>query len=185
MAPSAVGEAYCFNQVSRGQRAMIDLTGSDTKAITLEPIAKGAFEGWLAEQSDSEKTWLAASQFKGKEGEVCALPAAQGGIDRVVFGVEDPNSLWGYAALPGKLPPGVYVLPATPNADAAALGWMLGAYSYDRYKTKKNGDGDACKAQLEWPVGCNREHVVAVAEGIFLARDMITTPAEDMGRCLE
>ena len=83
MAPSAVGEAYCFNQVSRGQRAMIDLTGSDTKAITLDPIAMGAFDGGLGDQRDSEKTWLAASQFKGKEGEVCALPAAQGGIDRV------------------------------------------------------------------------------------------------------
>lgn len=50
----------------------------------------------------------------------------QGGLERVVFGADDPADLWLYAGLYGKLPPGVYRVVPAGNADVVALGWMLG-----------------------------------------------------------
>lgn len=35
--------------------------------------------------------------------------------------------------------------------------------------------------QLVWPEGADQAAVSALAEGIFLARDLVTTPAEDLG----
>jgi hypothetical protein len=58
-----------------------------------------------------------------------------------------------------------------------------GSYTYERYKSKKdngnggdsgNGNGSG-KTRLVWPAGCDRDTVVALAEAIYLCRDMITT----------
>jgi leucyl aminopeptidase len=132
------GEAYCFNQVSRGLESLVD---SGAGAIVIDPIAKDGSAAWLTSQAGPVKAWATATGFKGKDGEVCIVPSADGGIDRVAFVLEDAADVWAYAALPGKLPAGTYTRGAGANADAAALGWVLGAYSFDRYKTAKANGG--------------------------------------------
>jgi leucyl aminopeptidase len=91
--------------------------------------------------------------------------------------------------IPSKLPPGTYSLTGAINANSAALGWALGTYSFDRYKSKKedkegdaaqSAEGSSPKVTLTWPEGADRSVVSALAQGFFLARDMVTTPAEDM-----
>ena len=57
----------------------------------------------------------------------------------------------------------------------AALGWALGTYAFTRYKERKQGF-----ATLVWPERADRDEVERLARGIFLARDLINTPAEDM-----
>jgi hypothetical protein len=183
MATSApAGEAYCFGQLSRGLQALVEGAPADGKVTLIDTIPKGGHPAWLAAQAAPVKAWAAATGFSGKDGEVCVVPSAEGGIERVVVVLEDATDLWAYAALPGKLPAGTYALGAGAQADAAALGWALGTYSFDRYKSSKSGEeGVAPKALLQWPEGAARNTVAATAEAIFLARDMITTPAEDMG----
>lgn len=57
----------------------------------------------------------------------------QGGVQHVVVGLSSLSDVWGYAALPGKLPPGAYALADDSDGNApqlvnkAVLGWMLGA----------------------------------------------------------
>ncbi|WP_341705464.1 leucyl aminopeptidase family protein, partial [Ferrovibrio sp.] len=82
------------------------------------------------------------------------------------------------------LPEGEYRLADTRKmnqlaADDAALGWALAAYRFDRYK--KPAAGRRGRARLVWPAKADRARVVALYDGIVLARDLVNTPAADMG----
>jgi leucyl aminopeptidase len=57
-----------------------------------------------------------------------------------------------------------------------ALGWALGAYAFARYKKAKRAP-----AKLAWPEGADHSEVERVAHAVSLVRDMVNTPAEDMG----
>jgi len=89
------------------------------------------------------------------------------------------DAIWDWAGLPTELPRGVYRiarrLPRR-NAQDAALGWVLGAYGFGRYKRRAEP-----RARLVWPDGADRAAVTRMAEAITLVRDLITTPAADMG----
>lgn len=174
------GEAYCVPRASRMMRSLLETHKGDL--VKLEIVTKDGLAAWKESQPEIVQKWLASMQFQGKDGEVCAIPAGDGGVKRFVVGMDDVSDLWAFAALPSKLPPAVYRLSNLPEPTNAALGWILGQYSFDRYKSsKKNGSkNDEPKACLVWPEGADRDTVRALAEGICIARDMITTPAEDM-----
>ena len=137
---------------------------------------------WEAGQDARLRRWAGLHDFSAKRGHSLVIPSPEGGVERVVVGVEeDANALWDLAGLPGKLPDGVYALdPAegvSPDlARAVCLGWALGGYRYDTYKAD-----DAALPVLAWPDGVDQAEVTALYQGISLARDLITTPANDMG----
>lgn len=74
--------------------------------------------------------WARVNSFKAKSGEVLAIPDSAGSLNSVLLGLGEAKpaeSIWAYAALPGKLPAGTYSLAAdAPNPDQALLGWVLG-----------------------------------------------------------
>ncbi len=112
-------------------------------------------------------------------GKVALLPDAAGLLSRVLIGVTPGEELWSLAALPDTLPLGAYRLDgeiAAPQATRFALGWALGCYAFTRYKPRERGWAD-----LVWPEGADRPRIERLARGIALARDLINTPAEDMG----
>ncbi|MBW8815125.1 MAG: leucyl aminopeptidase family protein [Caulobacterales bacterium] len=118
------------------------------------------------------------AEFKGKAGQALQVPAADGSLAKVLFGLGDGRSPMALRQLPAKLPPGVYRLAGPAGeigADQAALAFALGSYRYDRYK----------KAEAERPrllaEGADVAEVRQVAHACALARDMINTPANDLG----
>ncbi|MFZ5719889.1 MAG: leucyl aminopeptidase family protein [Pseudomonadota bacterium] len=122
------------------------------------------------------------SEFKGKAGQVLLVPGAQGALARVLFGLGDGDQPMTFRALPAKLPAGVYRLAETPEGaspDQVALAFALGSYRFDRYKPAK-GDGSAARPRLLVP-GADLAEVRQVAHACALARDMVNTPANDMG----
>ena len=83
----------------------------------------------------------------------------------------------GHAAV--KLPAGVYEIASGlsgPELEEAALGWLLSSYIFDRYKKKA-----PAKAKLVAPSGVNVTRIESIVAGDFLTRDLINTPASDMG----
>jgi leucyl aminopeptidase len=62
------------------------------------------------------------------------------------------------------------------EANALCLGWGLGGYQFDRYKKSKRPE-----AALVWPSGVDKARITAFVEAAALGRDLINTPAEDMG----
>lgn len=135
-------------------------------------------ETWLQTQEPRVATWVEQVDFRASVGEVCSVPGADGRIVAVLAGIQDRNDPYQYAALPQRLPPGTYHFADSltqTQANAAALGWALGSYVYRRYGKSQ------IFAVLSWPEQAQVEHVQAIIDAIFLGRELITTPANDMG----
>lgn len=161
------------------QSMLSHLARSASKStVPLTLLDKQALPGWLKKQSARTRRWVRAMQFTGKERQVCAVPASDGGIAQVLVAVSKLDDLWSYSSLPLSLPHGRYQLQPAPSrevAEAAALGWTLGCYRFARYKQDKRK-----YSTLVWPSAARRDRVTALAEGIGLCRDLINTPAEDL-----
>ncbi|MDE2404626.1 MAG: leucyl aminopeptidase family protein [Sphingomonadales bacterium] len=152
--------------------------GAPATAIHL--VAKDGFDAWLAQRSAAQRAQLAAQKFKG-EGYSHAVFAEGDGI-AVVAGVADPAKLssWCLAKLAEVLPAGSYRLADAATIDAAPslIGWVLGQYRFDRYRADASTEG--ARVLL---TGAVRAIDAAVAEAgaVTLVRDLVNTPAEDMG----
>jgi leucyl aminopeptidase len=148
-------------------------------AVPLMPVAPEDLAAATEGLDETSRRWLGAIRFTAEPGKLALLPDGQGGLARVLVGVRRGEELWALAGLPDTLPEGRYRLDPAPVAPAAtrlALGWALGCYAFTRYKARKRGFAD-----LVWPAAADRGLVERLARGIALARDLINTPAEDMG----
>lgn len=122
--------------------------------------------------------WASANAFTGKAGQCLLVPGHDGALAEVLWGTGksfEPGSVRGLAA---RLPAGLYRLDGVAEADAAAaaLAFVLGTYRFDRYKAR---DGET--ARLVAPGGVDVEETLRIASACALAREMVDTPAADMG----
>ncbi len=129
--------------------------------------------------------WLRANGFKANPGELCLLPDRDGGIAGAVAGIGTAEAQrrqrFLLAKVVGILPAGDWRLAGdlSPAEQAeAALGWLLSAYRFDRYRP---GRSVAPLPRLVCPPGLDAARLIAMAEGEALTRDLINTPAQDMG----
>jgi len=149
---------------------------SDT--IPLFVVLEGDYRTWLESAPAHLRAWLTGVDFKPSAGASAVLPGEDGPEAAVVV-VGTPTNPWEFANLPKALPAKLYDAEPDLEADVAlalCVGWALGAYRFERYKTKKTA-----RARLVWPEAAEQTRVLAVAEAFYLARDLITTPASDMG----
>lgn len=123
--------------------------------------------------------------FSGVAGTVCALPgedgAVAGALSGILVGLGDGSDRWAFAAIADALQPGSYVMGEGLDADAAtaaATAWLLSSYAFGRYKTAKP---PAERPRLVWPDNARRAEVLSVARATALVRDLVNTPAGDMG----
>ncbi|MDO5703616.1 MAG: leucyl aminopeptidase family protein [Paracoccus sp. (in: a-proteobacteria)] len=128
--------------------------------------------------------WPSVAGFTGKAGEICLLPDDAGGLRGALFGLGDParagRGRFPLARAAEALPAGDWYLagdlPDGFDRDQAALGWLLAGYRFDRYAS-----ASAPRARLVVPDGVDAARARAIAAGEFLTRDLINTPAADMG----
>jgi leucyl aminopeptidase len=149
------------------------------KARLIHLVDKGSFEGWLKKRPAEDRALLEAMRFDGKKPHEFAL-LPRGGEFEVVSAVKafDPLSPWCLAKLAESLPEGTYKL-ASGETGKAALGWLLGQHRFDPYRSKEEPQrgprilltGEA--AQIEGNV--------RLAEATALVRDLVNTPAGDLG----
>ncbi|RKQ68747.1 leucyl aminopeptidase family protein [Oceanibaculum indicum] len=158
---------------------------ADTRILL--PVFTKDYKAWLKKQPAGWQDWLAATGFKGEAGEVGFLPpidghainGQEGRAAQVVIAIEAPRTVWSLAGLPSSLPAGRYRLEADLAPDEAtrlALGWALGCYRFARYR--KN---DRAVPELVWPAGADRKRVESAAAAISEVRDLVNTPAGDLG----
>ena len=152
-------------------------------AIPLTLIAADALPDWLSSQSDHTQRWVETHGFKAALGSALALPDAEGGLSQAVIGLGTDatraRGRFAVAAGAGKLPKGTYRIIAGLDpavAENEALGWLLSGYSFDRYRDQKHS-----MPALIAPEGVDAARVEAIAAGEALTRDLINTPASDMG----
>jgi leucyl aminopeptidase len=151
----------------------------DARTIPIVPLEKAKLEGWAKRQSAATRDWIAATGFKADANAICLVPGDSGGLASVLLGMDDPFAAFG--TLSTRLPAGSYRVDArlaARQANAACLGWALATYRFDRYKSSAK---PPAAPQLVWPETAERDRVTATVEATTLVRDLINTPAEDMG----
>jgi len=154
---------------------------STAPAIPITFATKSSWDAIKARLPAAARQFAGASGFAAKPGACLILPGADGQIAGVLFGLEDEGGnsrdLFRPGMLPGLLPGGLYRFANAPHdARLAALAFALGSYRFSRYRKT-----DASEARLVPPDGIDVADVTRMAEGAMLARDLINTPANDMG----
>ena len=122
--------------------------------------------------------WAGANGFTGQRGKLLALPSETGGLAGYLFGVgagaSRPVLVTGLAG--ANLEAGRYRLEgALGDPTYAALGFRLGAYRFDRYRKPK------ALPELVPPSDADSAEVTRLTDAAYLARDLINTPANDLG----
>src|SRR5215813_1359397 len=110
-----------------------------TSAIPITFVTKSTWERVAAALSVEARRFALANGFSAKPGACLTLPAADGAIAQVLFGLEEQaatsRDLFRPGALPGLLPAGTYRFANAPHdTRLAALAFALGCYRFNRYR---------------------------------------------------
>ena len=127
----------------------------------------------LAQLPAAAQAHARALAFAGKPGQYALVPF-EAGLG-VLFG-ESPDDSFAIGKLVGLLPAGTYGFANAPaHPEQAALGWLLSAYRFAAYKKRE------AAPMLVAPSGMDAAKVERLAGAVALGRDLINTPANDMG----
>ena len=164
------------------------LIDADPAAIPLHVLSPETLAGWLEGRSPADRAWIAAAGFRAGAGEALALPAADGSVAAAVAG-------WGTAAArvrgrfplaqaAARLPAGTYALaeplPEDFDPRIEALGWLFGDYRFTAYRAAP-ASAPASERTLVVPEGVDGAALRRTVAAADLARDLINTPARDLG----
>ena len=173
-------------KTKQGSAATAVLLAADAKKKSV-PVWLARNSRWAREAplSEAQRTWAEAQGFKGAARKHVLLPGPDGTLAGAALGLgeeragdpmEKPELAVGL--LPNMLPPGCYHLADDlAEPELAAVAWGLGAYRFRRYKSAGVDD----VPQLKMPLGADPARTLALIEGVWLGRDLINTPASDMG----
>jgi leucyl aminopeptidase len=151
---------------------------SSSRSIPVYSVDKAGLENWKQSAPPAWRDWVEASGFKAGAGSHLMVPDEHGGIGAVLAGRESTDRLWALAHLPAALPEGDYRLEVDwtdEERDRAAVGWGLGGYRFDRYKQL---DRPLARLVLDGP---EPERVRAFVDASCFVRDLVNTPALDLG----
>ena len=149
-------------------------------AVAITLLHAGELAGWLTAQGERTRALVAAHRFAAEPGTLMLLPGDAPDAWSALAGREDGP--WGLANAAAKLPSGRYRLHGPHGAALApgdaTLGWLLVQHRFDRYR-KSSGDAGARILLTADPRGASA--AVRLAEATALVRDLVDTPASDMG----
>lgn len=156
------------------------LTPASDAAVPVHVVSAETWPALQGRLSPAHRNFASAQGFAARSGQHCVLPDSQGALAAVVLGVEtgarrrDP---FAPGRLSSLLPAGDYALEGEIDDVAlAALGWLLQGYRFERYR-KPNPP----RARLSLPDGVDGEEINLIAESAMLARDLVNTPANELG----
>ncbi len=155
--------------------------GQASDSIPIVFVTSQNWDGLRKTLGERAVAFADATGFEPKPGQHAILPGQDGAIMGILFGTEPDGDRFANPFLPGNLPGllpnGTYRFDQGPrDPRLAALAFALGSYRFTRY-----GKAPAKPVRLELPEGVDGEDVSRIAEGVTMARDLINTPANDMG----
>jgi leucyl aminopeptidase len=137
----------------------------------------------LDDLTEVARGWAQHHGFSGTLAQICALPGSSGRPSMVLVGAgtaaDRRRQRFAIGHAIAGLPGAIYALTNPPEgADGAeiALGYLFSTYRFDRYRNQ-----GVAKAQLVAPTGVDAARLERIAAAEALTRDLINTPAEDMG----
>jgi leucyl aminopeptidase len=162
------------------------LTAATADSRPLWLLTESDLPRWLSEQPGPVANWVRSHAFQAERHRVLAYPGVDGGIGGAVAGLGSLRSVgelkvWHAAGLPDRLPAQTYHVANVLRQDAAThfvLGWLMGAYRMVRYRSVAPATP---RAVLVAPPEADLAYAEAAAAASSFARDLINTPANDMG----
>ena len=148
-------------------------------ATPIIPLTSAGLAHWLKQQNKTTQAWVKAQSFTADPMTSLIVPASNGSIACVLAGTESTITLWSLAHLPAMLPAGTYRIDAKwkpAQLSDVALGFALAQYQFGRYKKLRTKS-----LTLALPKTVNLDAIEAKREAIVLVRNLINTPANDMG----
>ena len=149
------------------------------KARPIHLVDKDSFVDWAKKRPAEDRALIEAQRFDAKAlGSFVILP--RGADFEVAAAVKTGDlSPWCLAALAEKLPGGTYKL-ADGDPGRAALGWLLAQHRFDAYRSKKDEAEQGPRVLLTGEPA-RMDETVRLADATALVRDLVNTPAADMG----
>ena len=154
-------------------------TAPSSAATPIHPITAEQLDAWLRGQPAHVAAWVNAQRYAAKPDTALLVPNEKGELGLVIAGVEAAPHIWSLAHLPALLPAGSYRLETSWNSHAiseAALGFALAQYQFTRYKSAERKE-----LRLALPESLDTAAIERKISAITLVRDLINTPAADMG----
>lgn len=148
--------------------------GGPATPITL--VTSAGFEDWLLGQGERTRALVAAQRFKAAADSLLIVPGDAPGDWAAVAGVAAELTPWSLASAAAKLPAGRYRVAG--SIGPAGLGWLLAQHRFTRYK---KAEGDLGARVLLTAEAAAITETVRLAEATALVRDLVDTPASDMG----
>jgi leucyl aminopeptidase len=143
-------------------------------------VDKASFADWLKGRPAEDRALIEAHRFDGKSAFAFVM-LPRGPEFEVVSAINDAAELspWCLAKLGESLPDGTYKL-AQGELGPAALGWLLAQHRFDTYRSKKDEPERGPRVLLTGEVA-RIEDYVRLAGATALVRDLVNTPAGDLG----
>jgi len=144
----------------------------------LHLLDRARYRDWREAQPQSWRHWLDAQGFEASPGTLALLPGSNG-LTGAIVGIGDAHDPFTYAHAPFALPEADWT-PTSAADDPAAmtalqLGWGLGAYRFDRYRQLP------VRGPARLALGAFDSETLDVLAAVTRVRDLVNTPAEDMG----
>ncbi|MDR3512182.1 MAG: leucyl aminopeptidase family protein [Caulobacteraceae bacterium] len=156
------------------------LSAAEGEPTPIHPLTESKLAGFLATQPPNAARAAQLAGFKAKAGQVLATPGAEGDLALIGLGEGARPDAMAMRALPVRLPAGDYRFAGAVEGldpEHVALAWALGAYAFDRYKKTPAEP----RARLVVEPGVDLDEVRQIAQACALVRDLVNTPANDMG----
>ena len=153
------------------------LVPGSTGSLPVHVVLKGGALDGLGGAATA--AWASAHDFTGKSGQLLVLPGPDGAVAGALFGAGETFDPTSARALAVRLPAGLWRLEGVHGAEAetAAMAFVLGGYRFDRYRARSGAE----RPQLVAPKGMDVAAALRIAAACALAREMVDTPAADMG----
>jgi len=151
-----------------------------SQAINIQALGSVDFDDWFKNLPKSQAQWVTENNFTAAKDQTLKLQDSEGKVTNIILGLgacPSASGISAYAKLAKSLSPGHYQITQDNQTELSSIGWAISQYEFDHYKADKNAHG----AVLVLKEHQQLKQLTPIINGICLVRDLINTPACDMG----
>jgi len=151
---------------------------AEENPVPVMAVTPDTLDAALNGLSETARNWVTLQDYSAKPGSLVVLPGTAERAEAVLFGTAVGCNPFEFGSAAAKLPAGLYSLSDGFEApDQVCLGFGLSQYRFSRYVAPPKGEG----ARLMLPEGMRIDDLTCILAGVKLTRDLINTPANDLG----